>query len=123
MILADLPGIEAVQTAITPRDALDLIAGDAGMALERTATASPDIIFIGACQPDPAAIEMTLLETLSTVRHRVPDASIVLLCVYPERFRQTLRGLVDRCVRKDTSARELRALIQLHVAALHGVPY
>lgn len=116
-ILSDLPGITSVQTAVTAGDAFDLLDDGSydvvgfGMTPDVAPDSTPDIIFIGAHQPDSAEIQLELVETLTSFRDRVPDASIVLLCVYPSRYRDTLGALVDGCIRKDTNARELRALI------------
>jgi DNA-binding NarL/FixJ family response regulator len=116
-ILADLPGIATVQTAATAGDAFDLLNDGEydvvgfGMLPAVAPAATPDVIFIGAHQPDSNDVALELLDTLTTLRARVPDASIVLLCVYPSQYRDALDGLVDGCIRKDTSARELRALI------------
>lgn len=116
-ILADLPGIATVQTAATAGDAFDLLNDGEydvvgfGMLPAVAPAATPDVIFIGAHQPDSTDVALELLDTLTTFRERVPDASIVLLCVYPSQYRDALDGLVDGCIRKDTSARELRALI------------
>ena len=113
-ILSDLPGIATVQTAVSAGEAFDLLDDGSydvvGFGQLPTAPA-PDVIFIGAHQPDTTEVALELLETLTTFRNRVPDASIVLLCVYPSRFRDTLGELIDGCIRKDTSARELRQLI------------
>ncbi|MGE3928512.1 MAG: hypothetical protein AB7G13_36850, partial [Lautropia sp.] len=73
---------------------------------------APDVIFIGADQPDSSEAAIELLETLTTFRRRLPNASIVLLCVYPSQYRDALGDLVDGCIRKDTNARELRTLIE-----------
>jgi DNA-binding NarL/FixJ family response regulator len=116
-ILSDLPGIATVQTAASAGDAFDLLDDGSydvvgfGMLPDTVPPSTPDIIFIGAHQPDSAEIELELVETLTSFRRRVPDASIVLLCVYPSRYRDTLGELVDGCIRKDTNARELQALI------------
>jgi hypothetical protein len=71
----------------------------------------PDVIFIGAHQPDTFTSGDALAETVAEFRERVPGASIILLCVYPNQYRDALGDLVDGCIRKDTSARELRDLI------------
>lgn len=116
-ILADLPGIATVQTAVTAGDAFDLLDNGAYdvvgfRSLQDIVPASiPDVIFIGAHQPDTSDVALELLDTLKSFRNRAPDASIVLLCVYPSQYRDALGGLVDGCIRKDTNARELRALI------------
>ena len=116
-LLSDLPGIATVQMAVTAGAAVDLLDEASydvvgiGIPADNNGTPAPDVIFIGAHVPDAAAIELELLEALTTFRSRVPDASIVLLCVYPTRYRDMLGGLVDCCIRKDTSASELRALI------------
>lgn len=122
-ILSGLPGIASVQTTVSAGDAFDLLDDGScdvvgfGVMLGVRPSSPPDVIFIGAHQPDTSEIEPELVETLSVFRRRVPDASIVLLCVYPGRYRDTLGDLVDGCVRKDTSARELRALIDALRAA------
>jgi len=116
-ILADLPGIATVQTAVSACDAFDLLDDGSydvvgfGMTPEVVPASNPDIIFIGAHQPDSCDVALELLDTLTTFRERVPNASIVLLCVYPSQYREALGDLVNGCIRKDTSARELRALI------------
>ena len=116
-ILADLPGIATVQTAVSAGDAFGLLDDGSydvvgfGMTPEVVPASTPDVIFIGADQPDTFDVALELLDTLASFRNRVPDASIVLLCVYPSQYREALGGLVDGCIRKDTSARELRALI------------
>ena len=116
-ILADLPGIATVLTAVTAGDAFDLLDDRSydvvgfGMAPDAVLDSAPDIIFIGAHQPDSCEVALELLDTLASFRERVPDASIVLLCVYPSQYRDALGELVDGCIRKDTSARELRTLI------------
>ncbi|HEX5166732.1 MAG TPA: hypothetical protein VFV93_15110 [Thermomicrobiales bacterium] len=114
-ILADLPGIATVQTAETTGDALSLL-NDAeddvvGFGIACVIPPAPDVIFIGADQPDSNDVAFELLQTLTTLRRRVPDASIVLLCVYPSQYRDVLGDLIDGCIRKDTSARELHMLI------------
>ncbi len=116
-LLADLPGIATVQTAVTAGDAFELLDDGSydvvgfGMLPDVVPALTPDVIFIGAHQPDSCDVALELIETLTSFRERVPDASIVLLCVYPGQYREALGGLVDGCIRKDTSARELRALI------------
>jgi hypothetical protein len=49
--------------------------------------------------------------TLRALRRRMPQATIVLLSVYPCGITRSLRGLVDHALRKDTSYRELRDLL------------
>lgn len=114
-ILADLPGIATVQTAETTNNALTLL-HDAehdvvGFGISCAVAPTPDVIFIGADQPDSTEAAFELLETLTIFRRYVPAASIVLLCVYPSQYRDALGDLIDGCIRKDTNARELRALI------------
>lgn len=114
-ILAALPGVATVQTAVTAADAFDLLDDGSydvvGFGMGPDVVPTPDVIFIGAHQLDNCEIEFELLDTLTGFRSIAPDASIVLLCVYPNRYRDTLGDLVDGCIRKDTSASELRALI------------
>jgi hypothetical protein len=115
-ILADLPGIATVQTAGTAGAAFDLLDDGSydvvGFGMLACAVATePDVIFIGAHQPDTFTTGDALAETVAAFRERVPGASIILLCVYPNQYRDAVGDLVDGCVRKDTSARELRELI------------
>jgi CheY-like chemotaxis protein len=115
-ILADLPGIETVQSAETTANALTLLDEDehdgVGFGVTCDVAPAPDVIFIGADQPDSSEAAIELLETLTTFRRRLPNASIVLLCVYPSQYRDALGDLIDGCIRKDTNARELRRLIE-----------
>ncbi|MDQ3547549.1 MAG: hypothetical protein M3439_01915, partial [Chloroflexota bacterium] len=116
-ILSDLPGITTVQTAVTAGAAFDLLddrsydVAGFGIVPNAVQMSNPDVIFIGAHHPDADQVEPQLLAAVTAFRSRIPDTSIVLLCVYPNQYRDTLRELVDGCIRKDTSARELRALI------------
>ena len=112
-ILSDLPGVATVRTVGTAGAAFALLHDGpydvVGFGMPGAPT--PDVIFIGAHQPVADEVEPQLIAAVTTFRKRVPDAWIVLLCVYPNQYRDTLRELVDGCIRKDTSARELRALI------------
>ena len=115
-LLTDLPGIARVKTAGTASAAFELL--DDGSydvvgfgAGADTIPTTPDVIFIGAHQPDTFTSSQELMNTVASLRERVPHASIVLLCVYPNQYRDALGEMVDGCIRKDTSARELRDLI------------
>ncbi len=114
-ILTDLPGIAAVRTTMTAGTAFDLLDDGSydvvGFGLSQAISSDPDIILIGAHQPEPSETDLELQETLKTFRSRVPHASIVLLSVYPNRYREAFGDHVDGCIRKDTNARELHALI------------
>jgi len=114
-LLTDLPGVAHVKTAGTASAAFELLDDTddvVGFSADtEVVAATPDIIFIGAHQPDTFTSGQELIDTVTALRKRVPNASIVLLCVYPNQYRDTLGELVDGCIRKDTSARELRELI------------
>jgi CheY-like chemotaxis protein len=117
-LLSNLPGIAAVRTTATATDAFELLDRDTddvvgfGMLSASTRPSTPDIVFIASDQPDTGANTIQLLDTLTTFRGRLPDATIVLLCVYHDQCRTVLGGLADGCIRKDTNARELSFLIE-----------
>jgi len=105
MLLTDIPGVGNVLTATNAAAALtELAAPKAGGTVQY-----PDVIFIDLkTRVDRMASTQA---TLRALRRRMPAAEIVLLNVYPSGITRSLRGLVDRSIRKDTSYRELRALI------------
>ena len=108
-LLADLPGVGQVRTAGSTDDALDLVAADADItAFNRSDLALPDVIFIDAQLNTP---ESSIVEAISALRQIVPSAPIILLCLYPHALRDKIHTIADRCIRKDTSHRELRALV------------
>ena len=110
-LLADMPGVGEVHAATTAVDAFNLIGSspDAEVtAFSVPAANLPGVIFIDAQLPHP---ESSMVETLATLRQIAPDATIILLCLYPHSLRGRLHSIADRCIRKDTSYRELRALV------------
>jgi DNA-binding response OmpR family regulator len=111
-LLADVPGVGLVHTAGSASDAIELVAGDNDVTaynMSAAATvATPDVIFIDAQLQTP---EASMVEEITSLRRAAPDASIILLCLYPHVLRDRIHSAADRCVRKDTSYRELRALV------------
>jgi DNA-binding response OmpR family regulator len=109
-LLADVPGVGLVRTAGSATDALELVAGDDDVTAYdlSAAVATPDVIFIDAQLRTP---EATMVEEITSLRRTVPGASIILLCLYPHVLRDRIHSLADRCIRKDTTYRELRALV------------
>lgn len=110
-LLADVPGVGAVRTAESTTRALELVAAEAEVTaygFPFPAPAVPDVIFIDAQLQTP---EAKMVEELTALRRTMPGARIILLCLYPHVLRDTIHAIADRCIRKDTSYRELRALI------------
>jgi len=108
-LLAGLPCVGQVRTAGSTDDALDLVTADADiMAFGASYIALPDVIFIDAQLDAP---ESSIVEAMSTLRQLVPSAPIILLCLYPHALRDKIHTIADRCIRKDNSYRELRALV------------
>ena len=97
MFLNDLPGVGQVRTAAT---------SEAGLTLSQSL--DPAVIFIDCMLPHE--LGTSLHATMTGLRERFPRAAIVVLCLYPLREHDGAHRLADRCVRKDTSYRELRKL-------------
>ena len=109
MLLDDMPGVASVASA--PSAAAAIATFDARDALDAFGRSArrPDIILI---DPQVRVDRIASLQaTLRALRQRLPDSAIVLLSVYPGSTNRALAGLVDRSIQKDTSYRELRALI------------
>lgn len=117
-LLSSLPGIADVRATATATDAFDLLDNDThdvvgfGMSSGSARPATPDIVFIAADQHDVDESTRELIDTLATFRDRLPDAALILLCVYHDQCRTALSGLADGCIRKDTNAHELTTLIE-----------
>jgi hypothetical protein len=116
-LMEGLPCVGSVQTTQTLAAARELLdaapevvafAGH-GAGHPAVTAAAPDVIFFdgGLTATDEVGLRATLVE----VRRRLPDATVVLLCVYPDHCHVSLSGLIDSCIPKDTNARELRALL------------
>jgi hypothetical protein len=97
-LLASVDGVGSVSVVQTLDDAL--------RALDDGVT-RPAAVFIATHSPTTA-----LLDTLLSVRRRLPGAAIILLSVYPERVPAGVAALVDRCISKDTDRRELQELLE-----------
>ena len=97
MFLNDLPGVGEVRIVAN---------AEAGLTLPQLA--NPAVIFIDCLLPHE--LGTSLHGTMTGLRERFPRAAIVILCLYPLREHDGAHRLADRCVRKDTSYRELRAL-------------
>lgn len=119
-LLAELPGVGmvtvvgAADAALDAIDQLsasqsDAIAFDVGSGVTTPASVLPDVVLIDAQIPGPHG--KNLDATIADLRRRLPEAAIVMLCLYPHARRGTAHLHADRCIRKDTSPRELRALI------------
>jgi DNA-binding NtrC family response regulator len=97
-LLTEMPGVGNVQAG-APDD------GIASIGVE-----PPDLIFID-CR---ARIQLNLgiVQMLKCLRQHAPDASIILMCLYPERLPHAARALLDRSIHKDVSYRELEDLVR-----------
>jgi DNA-binding NarL/FixJ family response regulator len=115
LLLSDVPGVGYVETVSDPESALTLLAGRAPdvAAYAAPAASPPDgqfqVIFLDV--KSDRLREASVYETLGALRAMRPDAAIVLLCLYPDRTQNSACSLADRCVPKDTSYHDLRALI------------
>lgn len=98
------PGVVSVRTVASAAGAVALLRGDA----EVSAFSVParQIVLIDLHQDDPTA-----QATLEGLRADLPDAAVVLLCLYPEQSRGAVCSLADRCVPKDTTPADLRDLL------------
>lgn len=119
LLLSDVPGVGYVQTAATAHEAID--------ALQMQPADGPDVVAYGReiLDPDHAPARQVVLldtkvdqareaashETIMALRQHMPEVTIVLLCLYPDSARATVCTIADRCVPKDTSHADLRALI------------
>jgi hypothetical protein len=116
LLLSDVPGVGYIQTAESPDSALELLA----MTPDVSAYAAPPATLLdGARQMQIVFLdvkadqlrEASVRESLASLRAARPDAAIVLLCLYPDGTAGSACSLADRCVPKDTSYHDLRALI------------
>jgi hypothetical protein len=92
-LLASIEGVGTVYVAATAGAALEAI---------EAKVIRPRAIFFATQADTP-----TLTATLIMLRRRVPEAIVVLLCVYPECHADEAAGFAVRCLSKDTGRREL----------------
>jgi DNA-binding NtrC family response regulator len=97
-LLTEMPGVGAVRTG-----ALD--DGISALCVE-----PPDLIFID-CRAR-LQLNLGIVQMLKRIRQQAPDASIILMCLYPERLPHAARALLDRSIQKDVSYRDLEVLVR-----------
>lgn len=118
-LLASMPGVGSIIAATTVAGALDDLThlADSGAS---PAAQPPHLVLI-----DPQTRYGQQVDTvamLRVVRDRLPDATIVLLNVYPSGMTRSLRRMIDRSIRKDMTYRELANLIDEVARRLHTFP-
>jgi DNA-binding NtrC family response regulator len=97
-LLTDMPGVGAVRVG-SPRDGIATIGAEL-----------PALIFID-CRAR-LQLNLGIVQMLKRLREYAPGASIVLMCLYPERLPRAARALLDRSIHKDVSYQELADLVR-----------
>jgi DNA-binding NarL/FixJ family response regulator len=107
-LVSAYPGVVEVRTVSSPADAVALLAADEQVVAYAVSSipAMRRIVLIDLRQDDPSAPE-----TLASLRAELPDAAVVVLCLYPEQLGGAVCSLADRCVPKDTTPSDLRDLL------------
>jgi DNA-binding NarL/FixJ family response regulator len=108
-LVSACPDVRNVETVASADEAIARLSDDAEVAAYALVTEPPTrrIVFIDLRPDDPEA-----WHSVTALRSSLPDVAIVMLCIYPEQSCSTaLCERVDRCVPKDTSPADLRALL------------
>ena len=105
-LIEGFPGVKYVHTVTSPAAAIELLAGGPDVVAFDGGSPVRQIVLVDARQEESAA-----RATLELLRSELPQATIVLLCVYPDQSRRTVCTLADRCMPKDTTLEDVRALL------------
>lgn len=107
-LVSAYPGVAEVRVVSSPAEAVALLSdGDQVTAYAASPVpAMRRIVLIDLRQDDPSAPE-----TLASLRAELPDAAVVVLCLYPEHADSPVCSLADRCVPKDTTPSDLSTLL------------